>query len=184
MFAFAVAALGTSALVAVASLLWPRVEDRSRVDVPYDPDGPVAQRFKAYGLEGWLVRQTDDGVRAFSAADPRLRCRIEFIDTDDPLYLSRYDRDQDPRGMLFDRCGFSTYTLEGMRTFGPAPHGLDEFTVRDVPNGRAVLDLTRVTVGRCPAGYTWRCSTPAHTRYRGPSVIDEGYTSRFPWPIY
>lgn len=159
--------------IGVAGMLDPPVESRAAVDVPYDLDGPIAQPFEAYGLEGWLVRQPDATVRAFSAASPHRQCRVDFVAPGD----SRYEHAQwEPRhepGFFFDICFNSMWTLEGIRTFGPTPRGLDLFDVEAVKAGVIVLDLTRVQLGRCPeAGQfgSW-CSTPEQEHYERPRRV-------------
>src|SRR5262249_23924946 len=149
------ALLATLALlgaVGVATALKPPADPRDYVDVPYDEDGPVAQPFAAYGLDGWLVRQPDNSVRAFSAASTHLRCRVIFVGPGDSRYeYAQYDPRHKP-GFFFDVCFNSMWTLAGERTFGPAPWGLDEFRVRDIRGGFAYLDLSRVQRGLCSTG--------------------------------
>lgn len=183
--AVALAAFGALILVAAGALLWPSVAERSNVDVPFDPEGPAAQSFRAFGLDGWLIRQPDGSVRAFSAADPRLRCRVEFIPRGHPLHASRSSWAGLERGMFVDRCMNSFYDADGKRLYGPAPWGLDEFLVHEVAGGRLYLDLSRVRRGECSSGIssTQHCSLPGRPKYGAPARVDEGYTSRFAWPI-
>lgn len=184
---FGLALLGLAVLVAVAvaSMLWPLVEDRSNVDVPFEARGAVAQRFSAFGLDGWLVRQADGSVRAFSAADAHLRCRVEFIPVGHPLYAVRSTWKGLERGMFVDRCMHSLYDADGKPLYGPAPWGLDEFLVHEVHGGRLYLDLSRVMRGECSPGLssTQYCSVPGRPRFGEPARVDEGYTSRFIWPV-
>lgn len=167
-FAVALLVLAGLALFSTASMLWPRVEDRSDVDVPYDPEGPVAQPFRAFDLEGWLVRQSDGRVRAFSAVSPHLRCRVIVVMPGDRRYQFGQWEEQHRAGFFFDVCYNSTWTLDGLRTFGPAPRGLDEFNVNDVDRDSVSLDLSRVRVGSCAFENDPYCSTPDHPRYRPP----------------
>lgn len=172
--------------IAAASMLRPTSDARADYDVPFDPSGPVAQPFKVGDIEGWLTRLPDGRFKAYSAADPGRRCRIEFIATDDPLYASRGSSEEYPRGFFFDRCFHSTFTLEGVRTFGPAPRGLDEFAVQEVRSGRVLLDLSEMRLGLCGDGLTpgSYCSLPDQPRHRRPSIVDPELTAKFPWPLH
>lgn len=184
-FGTLLATLGLLGAVGIAEALNPPVEARNSVDVPYDLDGPVAQPFEAYGLEGWLVRQPDESVRAFSAASTHLRCRVIFAEPGDRHYeYAQYEPRHKP-GFFFDVCFNSTWTLTGERTFGPAPWGLDEFRVRDIRAGRAFLDLSRVKRGLCSKGIesTNQCSLPGRPRYGTPTTIDESITLKFALPL-
>ena len=87
--------------------------------------------------------------------------------------------------MFVDRCMHSFYAADGKRLYGPAPRGLDEFEVQRVLDGRVHLDLTRVQRGDCGerVSSTGHCSLPGRPRFGRPAPVDEGYTSRFPWPV-
>jgi hypothetical protein len=166
--------------------LRPAIEPLDNYDISFDPGGPIAQRFQVRDIEGWLTRMPDGTWKAYSAADPGRRCRVEYIGTDDPRYTQRGDREEYPRGFFIDRCFYSMFTLEGSRTFGPAPRGLDEFVVNEVRDGRAFLDLSRMRLGTCGEGVRagGYCSLPDRPEYRSPSTIDPDLTARFPWPLY
>ncbi len=90
--------------IAAASMLRPEADGRADYDVPFDASGPVAQPFKVGSIEGWVTRLPDGTFKAYSAADPGRRCRIEFIANDDPLYASRGSSEEYPHGFFFDRC--------------------------------------------------------------------------------
>ncbi len=177
--------LGVLLAIGVAGMLHPPTEARDAVDVPYDLGGPVAQPFAAHGLEGWLVRQPDGTVRAFSATSTHLRCRVIFVGPGDSRYEYGQSEPRQKPGFFFDVCFNSTWTLTGERTFGPAPWGLDEFRVRDIRGGLAYLDLSRVQRGLCGKGIesTNQCSLPGWPRYGKPAAIDQSLTLKFARPL-
>lgn len=157
--------------IGVAGMLDPPVESRAAVDVPYDLDGPIAQPFEAFGLDGWLVRRLDGSVRAFSAASPHRQCRVIFLPPGDPRYERTRPEIPDERGIFFDICFNSRWTSDGVRTFGPAPRGLDEFQVKGIREGYALLDLSRVIVGACVEGWDTVCSQSGDQEYQTPRPV-------------
>jgi hypothetical protein len=170
--------------IAVAGLLDPPLESRSAVDVSYDLAGPPVQAFRVYGLDGWLVRDENGSIRAFSATSPHRRCRVIFVEPGDTKYEHALAEPGHEHGLFFDICFNSRWTLDGTRTYGPTPRGLDEFEVKSVAGSLVLLDLTRVKRGLCGEGSSWtgHCSLPGDPKYSAPVPVDEGYTSRFPWP--
>ncbi|MFN8585387.1 MAG: hypothetical protein U0446_08730 [Dehalococcoidia bacterium] len=168
-FAAALAVLGALTAAAVASMLWPDVEDRRDAVVQFDPGGPVAQPFQLFDLDGWLVRQPDGSVRAFSAAEARTACGIFFVSRNDRYFGLTGAARRGEQGFFTDHCWGSTWTLEGAITFGPSWRGMDEFEVRQSTGGRVSLDLSRVRLGMCARGAEYLdCSLPGHARYRRP----------------
>ncbi|MGE0228036.1 MAG: hypothetical protein AB7I38_05655 [Dehalococcoidia bacterium] len=157
-------------VVATVSMLWPNAEDRSNLEIPFEPTGPVAQPFTRFGLGGWLVRQADGEVRAFSTAEPRTGCRIDFIGTGHPFFAGSEEEYYGEPGFFLDRCWGSKWALDGTRTFGPSWRGMDEFGVRQVAAGRVSLDLTRVRLGTCVPSVRYDCSSPDAPRYVRPRV--------------
>lgn len=169
------AGLGVLVIVAVASMLWPDVEDRSDADVPFDADGPLAQPFRAFGLDGWLVRQADGSVRAFSAAEARTACGIFFVSPADGYFgLTSAARRGEP-GFFTDHCWGSQWLLDGSITFGPSWRGMDEFEVKRVRGDRVTIDLSRLRIGTCARGAEdMDCSPAGEPRYRRPQVGRSG----------
>ena len=174
-FGVALSALGALAIVAVGSMLRPSVEDRSDVTVLYDSDGPVAQPFRAFDLDGWLVRQADGSVRAFSAAEARTACVIDFIGPGHPYYAGTAEEYRGEAGFFHDRCWGSKWTLDGTLTFGPRWRGMDEFEVRRVSAERVSLDASRVRLGLCARGVRGHdCSYASDQRYMPPRIARTG----------
>jgi len=99
-----------------ASVIGPKVDAWSRA-----PD----QRLGAV----WLFRDDDQHVRAYSAACPHLGCPVDFTD-----------------GRFACPCHESFFDLQGRRTEGPSPRGLDPLDVR-LEEGWIVVRFQRFRLG-------------------------------------
>jgi hypothetical protein len=171
LFIASLAALAALLAVGLAAMLDPPVDSREAVDVPFDPDGPVAQPFRVGELSGWLVRLPGEELRAFSARSPHRGCYIDFRSRAD-FEGSGFEIPDDQPGLFRDVCFGSTFLLTGDRIFGPSPRGMDAFEVRATRAASVVIDASRVQNGRCGKGatppYMFGCSEPDHPRYSRP----------------
>lgn len=187
---------GTRHAVLSLAWLWPQTPSRI-VEVPLDSlEIGVPEFIRPFEMGGekdrqngiWLVRFGDGGVRSFwsQTAHPGgcviEPARVPYV----PLELlapppsaaptavatarpPRSDYPATEPGFL-EPCLGSTFRLDGTRTFGPAPFGLDSFPTT-IEDDIVRIDTSRITVGVC-SGTTYRhCSTP-----------DSILTRRVAWP--
>jgi hypothetical protein len=164
-------ALGGLLVVGAATMLQPPVDSRDAVDLPFDPDGPVAQPFRVGDLSGWIVLLPGEEFRAFSARSPYRGCYIDFRSRDD-FEGSGFEIPAGHPGLFRDVCFGSTFLMTAERNFGPSPRGIDAFQVRATRADSIVIDASRVQNGHCGKGatppYMFGCSEPDHPRYSRP----------------
>ena len=145
--------LGVGVVAAVAVLLvfaWPSGQTRpapdrfaiAAVDVPAPGGAPI---LLADG-GGWLVHLEvgagthrgvgaagKGGLLALDVPESIVDCTVRWR----PRMLFEGERG------WFRDCPGSTFTLAGVRVFGPAPRSLDTFPVTVRPDGVVVVDMTR-----------------------------------------
>ena len=85
-----------------------------------------------------LTRQADGQVAAFVGKSTHLGCRL--LVPGDPRYGDGMSV-SDEAVTFQDPCGGSSFALDGSKSGGPAPRGLDSYAV-ELVDGHAQIDLT------------------------------------------
>lgn len=81
-----------------------------------------------------FIRRVAEGFQAISAVCQHLGCTVNWVPGGGP----------DGRGEFHCPCHGSTYAPDGERTGGPAPRGLDHFTIETARDGSMIVDLSKV----------------------------------------
>jgi hypothetical protein len=116
-----------------------------------------------------LVRHRDGTVDAFWSVtshhrDCPVAVRKAAHDGRSGSFLAQYvPPDAESNWLFRTPCLGSTFTLDGMRVFGPAPRGLDSFPAH-IERDQVVIDLTRLQLGACSGTVYEECSTPDQPR--------------------
>lgn len=133
--------------LATAAMLRPSLDAHvASVRLPADA---IAAPFREGQLGGWVVRQPDGSLWAFSAASPHQGQPVGLVGPGNPLYESfGTTRSFDGPAFFRDTIG-SIWQLDGTRLFGPAPRGLDRFDISSVEGDWVTVDLGTLHLGAC-----------------------------------
>jgi len=165
--------VGLSGGIVALEMARPQIGPRT-ASVRLPADG-VAVSFTEGQLSGWLVRQADGSLAAFSAASTHRGQPVMIVLPNDPLYdrIGPQYHENAP-GLFRDVIG-SMWRLDGTRIFGPASRGLDAFQVNSVDGEWVTINLAQLRLGACSPQVTFHgrpfCSTLAAPRYIAPRPV-------------
>ncbi len=138
-----IALLGGSAFFVALALVfaWPSPK-RVRFDLGPAEEYSIGSVTTIEDGNFHLVRLSQEKFIALSSVDPHSACTVPW--RPQFLFAGR-------RGWFRDPCHGSTYSVDGVREFGPAQRDIDRLPV-SIVDGRVVVDTSRYVCGFAPPG--------------------------------
>ena len=164
--------------LATAAMLRPSLDAHiASVRLPADA---IATSFREGQLSGWVVRQPDGSLLAFSAASPHRGQPVDLVRSGTPRYESfATTHSFDAPAFFIDTIG-SIWQLDGTRLLGPAPRGLDRFEISAVEGDWVTVDLGTLRLGACSPQVTFH-GTPQCSSMEVPHESVPRPVTEFRW---